>query len=122
MKLYREMTSFEKLNLPNNTNKCQDYQVIEDNAGGLYLFIFNDDGECIYAHSGYQHCEGQIREDLIELESGGNASDWDGCEDNPQKYYNSIDTDGIGFNVIVDNNQSYFDAMGLSGQSEFPFV
>ena len=124
-KLYREMNSFEKLHRE-NFNLPPRFEVIEDNAGGLYLFVFDSDNKCVYAHSGYEFNKGQIRDDIICLESvklGGelNISDWGGCEESPQEYYDEIIKDETvnGFNIVMDNHETYFHIMGLSAESEF---
>jgi len=105
------------------------YIVIEDNAGGLHLFVFEDingDGceKIIYEHSGYEYVEGQLTDDLKELASGAHPSNWEGCEDNPQKDYDDMISIRYGYKIVAacdyhGSPKIYVADMGLSAQREF---
>jgi len=68
--------------------------VIEDNGGGLTLYVFGrggiDKGKVIYSHSGYEHNPGQLSQDLQALVNGDDPRSWDGCDDDPQGNYDQI--------------------------------
>ena len=61
----------------------QSYVVVEDNGGGLYLYVFLKN-KCIYSHSGYEYNPGQLIEDLDNLDYGSDVNAWDGAEDDPE--------------------------------------
>lgn len=54
-----------------------DFRVTENNGGGIALAIKEDD-HFIYIHSGYEHIEGQLIEDIKALFDGQHPSQWDG--------------------------------------------
>lgn len=77
-----------------------DYQVLEDNGGGLHLFVFEgEEQNVIFAHSDYEYHSNSLIEDIAELKKGGHPihDGWDGCV-NPdecgcedlEEYYNSV--------------------------------
>ena len=45
------------------------YKVIEDNGGGLHLYVFSG-RRCIWAHTGYEYSPGNLTADLDSLENG----------------------------------------------------
>lgn len=109
----------------------KEYMVIEDNGGGLTLVVFAQDGETIeYIHSGYEYThQGHLLEDLEALKKGDDpARDWDrnelnsidGMED-PQDLESWFPQaqEGMGWNVIADNDGIYPVAMGCAGRKEF---
>ena len=61
------------------------YQVIEDNAGGLHLYVFNKKDKVVYAHFGFEFTPDQLILCLDELDKGMTTKDiknnWDGCEE-----------------------------------------
>lgn len=73
------------------------YQVIEDNAGVLTLFVFQND-KVIFARSGYENTPGQLSaalsNDLNALDAGADVLDWAG-EDNPQTMYDAALAGGL---------------------------
>lgn len=98
----------------------KNYQVIEDNAGGLSLFVFDKGGKVEYAHTGYQFVPGQLRDDLDVLNSGlEDLQDWESCEENPQAIYDDITSFEHGWEIVADNDGLYPDLMGLAAQKEF---
>src|ERR1700761_1019820 len=103
-----------------------EWQVIEDNGGGLHLFVYGDGGidggKVIYAHSGYEYNKGQLTTDLSNLDEGGDVGQWDGCEDgNLQAYAQSYDDPSS--SVVAqgaDGERRLFTArMGRAAQLEF---
>lgn len=66
------------------------YELFEDNAGGLHLAVLDNDDTCVYYLTDL-HRE-IVLEALTELKNGGDpiADDWEGGEPNPQECYSSI--------------------------------
>lgn len=106
-----------------------EYQVVEDNAGGLTLYVFDDaginGGTVVYAHAGYEHVDGQLVEHLAEMDSGEyNIDDWEGCEDNMQESYDEIDDlERSAWQVIAEGYDGYLKLfphlMGAAGLRAF---
>lgn len=94
------------------------FEVIEDNGGGLYLVVFNDNGNVIYLHSGYEYTAGALKTDISALDTE-DPEDWEGNEENPQQSYDDMTDYEYGWEVIADNNGCYYDKMGCAGHREF---
>jgi hypothetical protein len=99
------------------------YQVIEDNGGGLHLYIF-DRNKCIYAHSGYEYSPGQLSQDISALMEGEDPRQWEGGEENPEEEYLSwVDGNPYGWQTIARGNENgisyYPHRMGRAAQLEF---
>lgn len=72
-------------------------EVIEDNGGGLGLYIHDDDGKVIYGHHGYEHEPQALLNDIKAYINDPDTSDWDGNMDDPQAAYDGYkeyDEDG----------------------------
>jgi len=76
------------------------YKVIEDNGGGLSLFVLRG-RKVIYSHSGYEYNRGQLTQDLDELDSGTDVTSWDGCDDSPQDIYDNLTSYEYGWEVVA---------------------
>ena len=101
-----------------NNKNVNRYEVIEDNGGGLMLYVFADDGNVEYAH-GYEG-SGCLLHDIEAIENGADpAHDWDGNEEDPQAYYDSITSFEHGWKVVADNEGLYPEKMGNSARLEF---
>ena len=97
------------------------YQYIEDNGGGLYLFVFA--GEEVlagienleYAQAGEWNDvkDGLAADPLVEV--GG----WDGHLDNPQEAYNSLVREQLGYEIVCQSGKLYPDSMGRAAQRYF---
>lgn len=104
------------------------FRVLEDNAGGLYLFI-KIDGNLVYGHGGYEYGErGQLVDDIIlALDEPEEVETWDGNGN----YYGSgavVPWDDLGgieavyeeltnaCEIICDNDGFYYDRTGASGE------
>jgi hypothetical protein len=103
------------------------YQVIEDNGGGLALYV-EDAGDIIYSHSGYEFNPGQLSHDLDNLDAGkGNVRDWEGCDEDPQGNHDSIISYEHGWEIVADGNMIgsngvrhlYKGKMGVAAMLEF---
>ena len=106
----------------NNQIKNQvNYEVIEDNGGGLYLAVFDNKGACVYLHDGYEYVPGQLTADVKAIVNGANPSvdDWDGNAEDPQYAYDAITSYQYGWAIVADNTSIYPDHMGGAAQAEF---
>ena len=91
-----------------------DYQVYENNAGGLALVVY-DKGEPVYLHTGYEHAPGQLTEDIEMLTSGSfPVSEWDGNE------IEDTSVEEIMQGTLVKTlTETYWAAMGTAARLEF---
>ena len=96
------------------------YQVIEDNGGGLSLYVFRG-RKVIYSHSGYEINPGQLTNDIAALDSGDGPESWDGCEDDPQGSYDQITGSEYGWQVVASGSprKLYPGRMGTAACLEF---
>lgn len=98
----------------------ESYQVIEDNVGGLHLAVFDVQGDCIYFHSGYEFCCGQLTADIAALQSGEPAlGQWEGNSDDPAGEYDHITNYEFGWSIVCDNNGIYPESMRSAAKIEF---
>jgi len=93
------------------------FEVIEDNGGGLSLWIFKG-STLVFGHTGYEYFYGQLCESIRSLEDGGNPEGWDG-NDFSIGDYRAILEHGEGFRIIYDNKDIYPELMGAAGRLEF---
>jgi hypothetical protein len=115
------------------TQSKYEYLVIEDNCGGLHLFVFGaggiDGGQAIYAATDYECRVGQLRKELDFLDAGesvGTRVDGVGRElGNPQAFYCEFMDHPEGWRIVAqsagDERTVYPDAMGASAKTEFAF-
>ncbi|MGC9189865.1 MAG: hypothetical protein ACP5GG_04025 [Conexivisphaera sp.] len=104
-----------------------EYQVIEDNAGGLALYVFGeggiDGGVVVFAHTSYEYHKGQLSADLDNLDAGGDVSLWDGNEEDPQALYDDLDKFESGWQKVAEGfggkRYLYPELMGLAARFEF---
>src|SRR5690554_6667309 len=100
------------------------YQVIEDNAGNLYLAVFDDNDECIYFASGFEHDPDNLQESIAGLRDGDHPVR-DGWESDfpdgytPQLLYDDLTSDEYGWEIIADDAGVYPDRMGAAGRMAF---
>jgi hypothetical protein len=88
--------------------------VIEDNAGGLSLKVYDGD-TLIYLHTGYEYNRGQLRADLREYMTNGDPASWDGNEVAEIE----IPDDTIVAEIKGDQIVLYWDLMGNNAKEEF---
>jgi len=99
------------------------YQVLEDNAGGLHLAVFDGD-TCIWYASGYEHSPDNLQEDIAALYSGGHPLQ-DGWESDlpdgytPQQLYDELTSYEYGWEIIADDAGVYPERMGAAGRMVF---
>lgn len=98
------------------------FEVIEDNAGGLYLFIFCEDGGT-KAYSGFEYYKNSLQSFIIDLSKNkeNEINLYDSGIENPEElYYQLLYPDnGDKAKIIIYNNGYYINRMGLSAKKEF---
>lgn len=69
-------------------------KIIEDNGGGITVYVMQSDGACIYAHSGYEY--GDPRQLLLDIDSlltDDSVADWEGNEEELVAEWPTLDLD-----------------------------
>lgn len=99
------------------------YDVIEDNGGGLHLYVWDAAGKrVIYAHSGYEYNRGDLSDCIEALRAGEDPIDagWEGAEDDPQAAYDAwtYPPNG-GWQIVADQHGTYPKVMGAAARLEF---
>lgn len=98
-------------------------KVIEDNGGGLHLYVMDETGTCIYAHYGYEYRPGALTDDIKVLIETDSVADWEGCEENVAEAWEKLEIDNIGYTKIAAVTDGelklYPRKMGAAGQEEF---
>jgi len=97
------------------------YQIIEDNAGGLYLFVFDDANVCggiinlEYADAGEynQVAEGLSVNPLTEI------AGWDGHMDDAAATYAEVTSSEFGWAIVNNNGDLSTHKMGTAAQRYF---
>jgi len=98
--------------------------VVEDNGGGLTLFVFEGETEQVqYSHYGYESDPQQLQEYLRKLTEGADPRTWDGCDATPQADWDALSMDDRingGWKVIADQDGPIpLERMGAAGQRAF---
>ena len=99
------------------------YQVIEDNSGGLHLFVMRR-SKVIYGSSGHEYRPGNLgNADLAALEAGDDTSGWEHQPGNPQADYDNLTSYEYGWQVVAEGGKGwrklYPARMGRAAQIEF---
>jgi hypothetical protein len=101
------------------------YSVVEDNGGGLTLYVFAADDHKrtipVYAHSGYEHNPAALRTDTAALaDADADISDWEGCDPDPQASWDELDDYEYGYRIIADETGPIAEErMGAAGRSVY---
>lgn len=101
-----------------------DYTVIEDNGGGLHLFLFRPGTEeLVSAYTGFEYAPGSLLASLASLNDGDDAKRWDGKMDDAQEVWDYLREHDYSHKVIAySDGQAYAinpDHMGAAGRIEF---
>lgn len=101
-----------------------DYSVIEDNGGGLHLFVFKaGKDKPVAAFSGFEYTKGSLIESLDGLDKGEDMRGWEGKAPNAQEFWDSVLASEYGYATIcyrVDGERTIeAHKMGRAGQIEF---
>lgn len=98
------------------------YKVIEDNGGGLHLYVFWG-SKVIYAATDYEYRPGKLMQDLDVLDAGTDIGGWESNVDNPQVDYDSITSYEYGWQCVTTGGGGqrhlYKARMGRAAQTEF---
>jgi hypothetical protein len=98
------------------------YKVVEDNGGGLHLYVFWG-SKVIYAATDYEYAPGRLTQDLRALDEGTDISRWDSNVDDPQAAYDSITSHEYGWKVVASGGGGqrhlHKSVMGGAAQIEF---
>ena len=110
------------------------FKIMEDNGGGLYLVVFNEDREIIFLSGEYEYEHTILTNALISISNKTideaksivnswktNVNDFNNNRSNLNyaSIYEKLTTDKIGVFTIVDNRGVYPALMGNSGCIEF---
>jgi hypothetical protein len=113
------------------------FQVMEDNGGGLYLVVFDEDREIIFLSGEYEYEHTILTNALISIsnktidEAKSIVNSWktnvndfnnDRSNLNYASIYEKLTTDKIGIFTIVDNQGVYPALMGNAGAIEFKIL
>lgn len=99
-------------------------KVIEDNGGGLSLYIMDSDtNRCIFAHSGYEYRPGCLIQDLETLKVDDSIGGWEGNDREMAAEWATLDIDGVGRELVAEladgKIYTYPEAMGHAARLEF---
>lgn len=87
------------------------FKVIEDNAGGMYLFFFSGDTVILGVENIELATPGDL--DNITLDE---AKTWDSQLSDPQVTYDDITSHEFGWKVVADDKGIYPERMGRAAQ------
>lgn len=99
-------------------------KVIEDNGGGLSLYILDSDtNRCIFAHSGYEHRPGCLTQDLETLQKDDSVGGWEGNDREMAAEWATLGIDGVGRELVAEVADGkmyiYPEDMGYAARLEF---
>lgn len=88
------------------------FEVIEDNSGGLQLFVYGDDGDVVYAASDFEYVPGNLAEAMKALWNGADpiADGWDIQYKDPQEFRNGFTEQSQrngGWELVADKDGVY---------------
>ena len=96
---------------------------VEDNGGGLALYIVKDD-KVVWSHSCYEYNKGQLTTDMQAFCENPDPSDWEGDEGKVgQEAYHHAMKDDMNFSIVAEvldgKIVTYPDIMGTAASLEF---
>lgn len=102
------------------------WQVIEDNAGGLYLAVFEGD-DLIYYADQYEYSPDALREAVEVLRDGGDprTEGWDlpqwiiDGDHDINAVYDDLTSHEHGWQIVADQDGIYYDRMGSAAERVF---
>lgn len=88
------------------------FEVIEDNSGGLQLFVYGDNGDVVYAACDFEYVPGDLAEAMKALWNGADpiADGWDIQYKDPQEFRNGFTEQSQrngGWELVADENGVY---------------
>jgi hypothetical protein len=101
-----------------------DYTVVEDNGGGLHLFLFEPGTDTLVSgFTDFEFVPGALAESLDGLDAGDDTSGWEGEMYDAQEEWNFLQSHEYGHWIIAysegDTRVIKPDRMGKAGQTEF---
>lgn len=102
--------------------RLHNYEVIEDDNGGLYLFVFNDDGSVKYFADGYENNHEKLMDDIESLRDGDDTSVWYNkgmTQEQMQEVYDGFLKRDNGWDVVADQDGIYPEMMGAAARKAF---
>lgn len=99
----------------------KNFEVFENNGGGLALVVYGPHYTVDYIHTGYEYSPGQLSADLDALwEDADPSRDWEGNEIDEINGDQVCDLiEGTWGDLIADNWSIYRHNMGAAGLREF---
>lgn len=102
------------------------WQVVEDNGGGLHLFVF-EENDVIYYADGYEHSDDALRDAVQALRDGRDprAEGWElpiwvvEGEHDIQRIYDELTSNQYGWQIVADQDGIYPDRMGAAALRAF---
>lgn len=95
----------------------KNFEVFENNGGGLALVVYDPHYTAEYIHTGYEYSPGQLSADLDALREGADpATGWEGNEIDE---FTPDQLAGPWGDLIADNWGTYYHLMGAAGRREF---
>ena len=99
------------------------YKVLEDNGGGLHLFVFRG-LRVIAGYSNFEYAPGTLTPCLDALDDGDDMHTWDGAIDKPRSAWDKISGSEYGWEIVAEGGRNktrhlYKARMGRSAQREF---
>lgn len=98
------------------------YKVIEDNAGGLFLFVFNSAGTPVALVHGLEESHPGEWLDVrsgLEIDPAVAVETWEQQELDPQEMWDTISQSDFGYELVCDNGALHTDRMGRAAQRYF---
>ena len=89
------------------------YEVIEDNGGGMYLFVFDDTDQAVLGIENIEYCTPGYLTPPLDM---ADVTGWDSQLDDPQAVYKNITSYEFGWAIVADQNGIYPHQMGRAAQ------
>lgn len=97
------------------------YQYIEDNGGGLYLFVFDGDGNLVEGIGNLEYAgagEGAEVQAALRADAVAEVRTWEGRLDDPQTVYDAFCADWTA-QTVADERGVYVERMGRAAMRYF---
>lgn len=103
-----------------NKQKVLRFEVIEDNGGGLHLYIFDHNGRVTHAFHNWEYQKpGCLAENVAFLRAGGQVDAWDNNDPHPQADYDTLTSYPYGYQIVADHAGTYPARMGRAAMLGF---
>ena len=98
------------------------YQYIEDNGGGLYLFVFDDENCVVDGIENLEHAthgEWYLVNDSLNHNAIDEIELWEGHLQDPRKEFDCFMASPFGCSVVCQDGELFPDRMGRAAQFYF---